>query len=530
MEKNLLFFIVLAVIFLLLTVFLKLTLNKFNSEFQLKLNENEENAKSLYAFSYDIHLNTPQDSIVIDNPYNCTATDLRLCDVNDPLSCVGCKSLISTCVHFDKDTKYIDYDGVEYTIAANANDDEGYCLTQLNPLQACNPYHGDLVFIQTEPEAIGNMLYCECKNPGYIGKTQISGACDEVFICNGNIDDINKPLNEINCVCENDMVAETNNDIPTCVKPQVKDFATGFDDPFFYENVETVDKSRFINGISGTGKFPGKEIINPCKYCLLTGEYIPNGKMVQTEDDGWQCVLDYSKGMGIPVRRSSSYRVLKGAHGADAIINLNIEQLYVHGYVNQTQFEQMTAVVNTSMNMATLTSMGVDTSKSYVYIDLQPHELVFPESFGGMTVYNYPGIACTGVEVPFIIWDDFSYSCDFVNTVPYNRNPAGYNAYFTYYNNDLSFQTGPECPPKAHGAITSSTFKEWKEYEGYNSAHSKTIVNKLIKYEISQEFKNNQKIKYIFSVYNFPTGRSTHYGTSDLDTYNKWFAILIPKN
>ncbi|UOT91789.1 PIF-1 [Aratus pisonii nudivirus] len=531
MDKSLKFFIVICIVFLIITIFLKISLYKFNKSFNDDLNYNIENENSLFKFAYDIYFYPPKDTIIIENPYNCTPSDLRSCKLSDPFSCEGCKSLIATCVNFTKDTKYIDVNGNELTITANTDPDDGYCLTQKNPLQLCNPYHGDLVLIQTDVDSVECTLYCECKNPGYIGKTEINGVCDEVFICNGKIDDLNKPLEQINCVCDEGYISEIVQDIPSCIKPMVKDF-DGFDDPTYFQNLDTVNVDVFTDDISNIGHFPGNKLLNPCKYCLLTGVYMDNGKMVPTEDGGWQCALNFLKGGGIPIRRDPNRRLLKGAAGPDAVINLYINKLYIHGYLNETKFEQMTALIVTSeqINADVLKYIGVTVDKSNAFINLQNHQLVFPGSFGAMNISQFPGIACTGPQVILSPWDDFIYSCNFVNQIPSDRNPKNHNSYTMYYDSNTKFEAAPQCPPKKHSILTGNAFKEWEEYEGYNSAHQPKKVNELLKYEISQAFKSNSSIKYIFSVIDFTTQVSTHYGTSNTDIYNKWFAITIPKN
>ncbi|UBZ25617.1 PIF-1 [Carcinus maenas nudivirus] len=530
MEKSLIFFCVLFIIFLILSIFLKASLVKFNDTFVSDISQNEKKVNELFKFSYDIHFNSAPDNIDITNPYECTATNLKKCDINNPFSCVGCKSLISRCINFVKDTKYIDSNGVETIIPKNDSNHEGYCLTQINPSQACNPYHGDLVLVQTDPDSIESMLYCECKNPGYIGKTHIDGACDEAFICDGKVEDINKPLNEINCVCNDELIPEIINNTPSCIYPSVKNYKH-YDDDNFYENIDTVPKDRFIPEISNIAKFPGANIINPCKYCLLTGKFVTNGDMVETDDDGWQCVLRNSRHRGLPVRRDPGYRVLKGKHGPDGIIDISVEQVYIHGYMYDSTFEQMSALINVNENKEILEFIGItDFSKTMAYIDLRGHELVFPRSFGSMYMNQFAGIACTGVQV----WgwaDDFSYQCYFVNKIPSDRNPKGHHSYMFAYQFDplIAFETAPECPPKKHSIMTGGAFGKWKEYEGQNSAHYGTLVNNILKLEMHEKFKQSSSIRFIFSIYNLKDQTSRHLAADHTNTYDKWYATQIPK-
>ncbi|UVX94894.1 PIF-1 [Callinectes sapidus nudivirus] len=525
MEKSLIFFLILFFTFLILSIFLRFSLNKFNSNFKASLSENEKRINDLYKFAYDIHFNPPPSVIDINNPYECTPTNLRKCNVNDPFSCAGCKSLISTCTNISSDLKYIDINGVETIIPKNDTEDEGYCLTRKNANQKCNPFHGDLVLVQTDPDSVESMLYCQCKNPGYIGSTQIDGACNEVFVCNGKIDDINKPLDEIQCDCDNGLVPNNVNSIPTCMVPLVKEYDKYDDD--FYENIETVPKDRFINEIQS---FPGDKILNPCKYCLFTGAYVPNGNMVPTEDGGWQCVLNDSRARGIPFRRDLKRRILKGSKGPDSVIDVAIWQVYVHGYIYDSEFEQITITFLTDGNREIAKYLNMNTNEQMGFINMRDHQLVFPGSFGKIFVNNFPGVYCDGSEGP-TFFDDFAYDCYFTNYIPLDRRPSHYGSYVTIYSSDpeMKFDTAPNCPPKKHSSITNAEFKNWKHFEGYNSAHSKEIVNNLVHLKISEAFKQSEPIRYIFSMYNFPQKMSKHLSATWLDDYKKWFATLIPK-
>lgn len=508
-------------------MYLKVTLVLFSNQFNKDVSYNEANDNNLFQFAYDIYFKPPPDTIVIENPFNCTPVDLKPCTLNDGLSCVGCKSLIATCIHFNEDTKYIDYNGIETIIPANLTENDGYCLTQMNTNQRCNPFHGDLVLVQANPDALESMLYCNCKNPGYIGNIDILGACEEPFICNGKIDDINQPIEKIQCLCENDTIPVTNNNVPSCIIPSVKEF-TQFNNATYFDGIYTVPKDRFTDDIAKN--FPGDKLRNPCKYCLLTGVYLENGEMKPADDGGYQCVTFVAGERGLPIRRDPNRRILKGDKGPDAIVDVKVHSLLVHGYLNETEFEQMTALLHVSDNRSILQFINVPVDKDYAYINLKDHQLVFPESFGAMTVTSFPGTYCDGPEVWGILWEDFLYYCYFSNSIPYDRHPRGHNNFTTQYAPLLKFDTAPDCPPKHHGLFSSGSFHKWEEYEGHNSAHFKSKVNELIKYEIKQGFKSDTAIKYIFSMYNFTNGKSNHYGTSNRSIYDKWFAITIPKN
>nr|WOZ57614.1 PIF-1 [Menippe mercenaria nudivirus] len=528
MEFNMKFFIIFSICVLVIIIYVKITLVLFTNKFKTNIAENESQYSDLITFAYDIYFKPPTDKIVIENPYNCTPMDLRPCKLDDGLSCIGCKSLIARCINFTKDTTYIDHNGVETIIPANTSPNDGYCLTQTNPTQLCNPYHGDLVLVQTAPDALESMLYCDCKQPGLVGKSDILGSCDEPFICDGKVDDVNQPLEDIECQCENDMISTTSNNIPTCIIPTIEQF-TDFDNPTFYDSIETVSKDRFNKNISGSGKFPGKFLKNPCKYCLFTGVYIANGEMVKTDDDGWQCVMKSSKQRGLAIRRDRSSRLLKGAVGPDAVIDVKLKAIITQGYIHEVTFEQMTGIMEVGANESILKYLNVPRNLRYAYINLYGHELVFPGSFGSMYMTKFPGIVCDGPEVAFVIWDDFAYSCFFSNEIWHNRKPSGHSSYMIHYGFGMSFETAPKCPPKHHSILTGAAFNKWMEYENLNSAHSRIDVNGLAKYEIRQDFKDRDTVRYICSVFDFTTSTSKHFATESMDLYKKWYSHLIPK-
>jgi hypothetical protein len=95
--------------------------------------------------------------------------------------------------------------GEKILIPKNNDANEGYAMSIGHLADACNPYHGDLVLIAADNDGRDHMLVCQCKNPGFIGNDHILGNCEDVRICDdGKIDDINRPLAMINCVCSSD--------------------------------------------------------------------------------------------------------------------------------------------------------------------------------------------------------------------------------------------------------------------------------------------------------------------------------------
>lgn len=176
----------------------------------------KQNQQNIPRFSVDIHFDPFPQKVDVNNQHYCNAENLRLCDMNDPTTLFGCKELVVRCHHFDKNTEYI-RNNVSTTIPANTKPNEGYALAITIISEACNAYHGDLTLVALDAESLEYMLICLCKNPGYIGNKDILGNCTTPFICNGQIDDIDKPLSEINCKCGNTEQSQRYADgVPVC--------------------------------------------------------------------------------------------------------------------------------------------------------------------------------------------------------------------------------------------------------------------------------------------------------------------------
>lgn len=526
MEQRLIIFIVIAIIFLIFTIFLKISLITFNNQFSEKIESNKNAILELERFSFKIYFDPPKSTIDITNPYTCTPQDLKICELSNQSSCIGCKNLITTCIHFDVDTKYIDFDGAELTIPANTTEDEGYCLVQNNPSQTCNPYHGDLVLVQLEPDSTESMLFCECKNPGYIGKLELNGACDTVFICDGNIDDINKPLAEINCICNEQSTNSNENNVPVCLPKKVKDFT--YYDRFFFEGRHYTDIDKFSSDIR---TFPGEILNDPCKYCLITGRYISNGRIVES-DDGYQCAILNASGRGLPIRRNANYRVLSGTEGPDAILDLDVHSVLVYGYIDNAKYERMVVKILHKNNKDILQRMGIYDSdvKAYSMIDVNSSQLVWPGSFGYSYFTEMPVVICDGTRAPSII-GDFIYYCAFRHTVPDDRIPR-FDSY-KFNTSEFAFNLTSTCPTMKHPFFMNFSYKKWKFYEGFNSIFSindKYKTNKLRKLEMKEDFKIEGWLKYVFTNYKLKDQKAKGYCANSTDFHNYYKAGLIPKD
>lgn len=185
--------IILIFVVLLILAYAVLTSNT-------KIHENKYKEPNLFKFSANVTYEPYPTTIDIQNQFDCNATSLHVCDINDPTTLFGCKELVVRCHHFETDTPYIN-NNVTTTIPKNAAPNEGYALAITTLADACNPYHGDFTLITTDATSNEYMMICNCKNPGYIGNENLLDNCTNVFICNGKIDNIDQPLSKINCQC-----------------------------------------------------------------------------------------------------------------------------------------------------------------------------------------------------------------------------------------------------------------------------------------------------------------------------------------
>nr|AHW98293.1 PIF-1 [Nilaparvata lugens endogenous nudivirus] len=167
-------------------------------------------------FSVPVHWDPYPDVVEIENKIDCNLQSLHVCKLDDPTTLFGCRELAVRCHHFSEDVNYYE-NGNSTIIPKNKVENEGYALAITSLADSCNLYHGDLVLVDKNPNTNEYMLICNCKNPGYIGNEDILGPCTSVFICNGKIDGIDKPLESINCICKDDEVTTRYDDgLPVC--------------------------------------------------------------------------------------------------------------------------------------------------------------------------------------------------------------------------------------------------------------------------------------------------------------------------
>lgn len=116
-------------------------------------------------------------------------------------SCVSCKQLNSTCVHFDKDT-LIEIDGVITKVDAAKTPEDGVCLQSYSePSIPCNVW-GEYVLTRVSPTATA--WVCRCKYPNIFDSDSLLGDCTVKRVClNGTLGGTENGLpSELTCECE----------------------------------------------------------------------------------------------------------------------------------------------------------------------------------------------------------------------------------------------------------------------------------------------------------------------------------------
>lgn len=232
----------------------------------IKVNSRETENDSMPKFQTDYYADPYPKTVDLSNQYECTVEDPHICKVGDATTLFGCKNLAVKCHVFEEDTMYQTSTGEMITIP-KSKEGEGLALALEDVSEGCNIHHGDWVIVATDPDSREFGLMCLCKNPGYIGNETLSGACDKVFICNGQIDDINKPLADINCVCGKFQYSLKREDgAPVCTDILVKDADASMSDAITYIG-ETIDTSKVNPTVTQNMKID--KVLNPCTTSLF---------------------------------------------------------------------------------------------------------------------------------------------------------------------------------------------------------------------------------------------------------------------
>lgn len=393
-----------------------------------QVNFKETTRPEVNEFSTEFRFTRNNNSIDVDAKYECTTLDLRECDVDDQTSCAGCKSFNATCTHFDVDTPFIDSDGVEVIVPKNIDSSKGYCLNVTSLSDGCSP-QGDYAIIQNGVDTYDFYLICVCKNPGLIGNLELNGNCSTVYMCNGKIDDINKPIQDIKCICGTYQIQDVRNGIPYCrdkkfeeltaedlnnlnkLEPEVKFLSLDYFDKTIVQNLPANIKLR-----------------DPCSVCPITGERI-EAEAVKDSYDNVYCRETSpltATNVVIIASESDNGRILNGAIGGNVALGLKWENVLV--IIGQDSYFRAFYVCSLASNPKYKTLFG---SEKYIYVEA-PRKGIPNIHY----LYNFIRDFSSG---PSYWWDTFNYSID-INHYDTNKKTATsglntnkFNIAFTVY-------------------------------------------------------------------------------------------------
>lgn len=259
MDTNLVFMIALVVIVVILLIFTLII--GYN-----KVKPIDFTNREIPKFSVDVKFNEYPQVIAVENQFDCNVKTLRKCKLDDVSTLFGCRELTVRCQHFSTDTEFIDGNG-HSTIPSNTTPNDGYALAITAIADSCNPYHGDLTLAALDHNSTEYMLICTCKNPGYIGNENILGNCTTAYICDGKIDNIDQPLNEIVCECDQTQKNIRYDDgLPVCKSLIVREANEQYTD---WTYLIPWNSDRHINAnvynVTISSNLNTKQLLDPCR-------------------------------------------------------------------------------------------------------------------------------------------------------------------------------------------------------------------------------------------------------------------------
>ncbi|AAN04349.1 Orf55 [Heliothis zea nudivirus] len=378
--------------------------------------------------------NPSTDPVIIDpgqtNLYECTPSKPKECKLSDATSCMGCKNLTARCVHLKEDTDYTDTEtGQEFKLAKSKTLDDGYCLSVKKVVDLCNPNHGKLALVlynrdldeeaYNEPEDENQIFYnllCVCTEPGYVGNLGLLGSCEDPFVCNGKVVDINVPLTEMVCECGDNFEFMRINGLPTC---QIKsiDNMTPTTEPIV---PGSVSKQRYHKTIAAN--YTGESLPNPCRVCPVTG-LVVDGAIIAGKDGSVQCQT-YSQHYGVPIRRFKDERLLAGDEGPDAILAISNYTVDVYGYLEDTTYPTLGINFTRDDNKEFFDALKIDKDE-YTLLIRPYHQVKFPGNFK-ITDRLY--------KVPNLKLYEYTWTYDFKL-----QNPAPESSGFVQYLDPYTF-------------------------------------------------------------------------------------------
>lgn len=446
--------ILFILIFLIIVVFV-LYASSIIRYFNRDLTKAVQAPVDIPKFYGNLRFHTGDEMVLnIENPDACNTNELKVCRVNDATSCFGCQNLTSTCRHFDRDTIVMEEDGSFNTIAANVMPDEGYCLKIENLTSKCNKYHGDLVLMNLGDNR--SALTCTCKNPGYIGNVNLSGACDTAFLCGGKVKDINTELENIECVCNEGYIPKNEKNIPSCIESTVQTYDHYNLLPLNFP----IKKKVYDKTISGN--FNGEQLTHPCLICPITG--LPNNGMLLETNMGSQCVAQ-SSNRGVPVRRNAEERILLGDEGPDAVLNLQIDEILVFGRLTDQKYISGLIICKYLNNEHFYEKLELAPDQ-IIGIQMTDHQISFPGNFNQTNVTKSPHIKCVG-SFP-------TYNCELRQS---DMQEISHTYMYTKDGHNLRIYTPRSVP----GPFIFNN-KDWIDSEAMNNLITFDYNDELIKY------------------------------------------------
>lgn len=325
----------------------------------------------LEKFTTNLKLDPFPSEIDISNEFSCTPEEPRLCDISDGVGCFGCKNFTARCNHLSSDVIFYTDDGEKKVLPKNESPDKGYCLA-ISHTDACNPYHGNLTFVKTDPMSLNYGLICDCKNPGLISNSNIDSACETAQVCNGKVKDLNTPIEEMVCICDKHEVSE-NEGYPRCKIPIIKDYD-------FKNNTQEVNfDAALLAGLDTTifGNLPDNaKLRDPCKYCAITGKKL-DSHMVGNKDTGYTCASG-SSWEAMPIRLFKEGRILMGNDGPDGVIHLPTKEFLIKPILGTNEYRFGFILDVSKIPEQIITLLGIDKKAETVQFDGTPHQIKLP--------------------------------------------------------------------------------------------------------------------------------------------------------
>lgn len=351
-----------------------------------------------------------------DTTYDCTPAQVKTCRTMDGLgACKSCTDLRARCIHLNTDTRYGDGDD-SILLPANKDPGEGYCLVARNGVAGtCNKYHGQLVLVKERTQDDYLMVYCQCRNAGYVGNTHVDGACDTPFICNGKVQDINVVPADLACDCPEGLEPSRIGDVPTCVpksasKSPLWPSVSGEEqidvkqrpgrllgrDTVVYDGdwvpAYVLDK-RISTGLKAS------TVPNPCRFCPVTGART-DGQLMASQSEGWaRCIVGGP--VGIPYRMDpEGERILLGERGPDCVLALPLLHVmqYPYWYAHPKQLVPVLAVVDmhdaVSKRFIEVSGHRIPESVRYLTINITDAEAIVPGGIVETFETTLPAFVC----------------------------------------------------------------------------------------------------------------------------------------